>query len=286
MSGPGRPQPLRLLPALLLLVGCVGGTGRTAAAAVRDVAIVGTAFRITLDDGRVLEGDALIGAVLEAADTEGNPLTVRIDGHRPDPLDPSGETVLYALSTPDPATGAWRQLCEPGPDGLRMGFPVAGAWTATGEHVPAPGAFGLTCTAGAIGKCVRFGYRPWRTAGGRTLWDHHQACVRLVRADYCGDGLGHTRTGTPIDLYDRLGIQRDEPAPGMDFEAGWTPSGASCVRHVRVRGEASLMELERRCPARLAGRTGAGCTEAEAARAPDVLLFNRSSDPLSAGRQP
>jgi hypothetical protein len=275
-----RSRLLRLLPTLLLLLaGYVSAACRPATAAeVRDVAIIGTAFRITLDDGRVLEGDALVGAVLEAADTEGHPLTVRIDGHRPDPLDPTGETVLYALSAPDPATGTWRELCGPGPDGLRLGFPLAGAWTAAGEHVPAaPGTFGITCTAGAIGKCVRFGYRPWRTAAdGRPLWDLHQACVRLVRADYCGDGVGHTRTGTPIDLYDRLGIQEDEPAPGMDFEAAWTPSGASCVRHVRIREETSLAELERRCPARLAGRTGAACTEDAAARAPDALLFNRS----------
>jgi hypothetical protein len=135
-----RPRLPRLLPILLLLAGFVSGAGRPAAAAgARDVAIVGTAFRITLDAGQVLEGDALIGAVLEVADTEGNPLIVRIDGHQPDPLDPTGETVLYALSTPEPASGTWRELCEPGPDGLRMGFPVAGAWTATGEHVPVPG---------------------------------------------------------------------------------------------------------------------------------------------------
>jgi hypothetical protein len=268
----------RLLPILLLLAGFVSEAGRPAATArVRDVALIGTAFRITLDDDQVLEGDRLIGAVLETADTEGNPLTIRIDGHQLDPLDPTGETVLYALSAPDPATGIWRQLCEPGPDGLRMGFPLAGAWTTTGEHAPAPGSFSITCTAGAIGKCVRFGYRPWRTApNGRVLWDYHQACVRMMRADYCGDGVGHTRTGMPIDLYDRLGIQKNEAAPGMDFEAAWTPSGASCVRHVRIREESSLAELERRCPARLAGRTGAACTEGAAARAPDALLFNRS----------
>jgi ADYC domain len=41
----------------------------------------------------------------------------------------------------------------------------------------------------------------------------------LVRADYCGDGIGHTRNGTPIDLFDRIGIQPDEAAPGMTFES-------------------------------------------------------------------
>ena len=35
----------------------------------------------------------------------------------------------------------------------------------------------------------------------------HQACTRLVRADYCGNGVYHTATGTSIDVYDSLNIQ-------------------------------------------------------------------------------
>jgi hypothetical protein len=55
---------------------------------------------------------------------------------------------------------------------------------------------------------------------------------------------GAAQTTFTIDLYDRLGIQEDEPAPGMDFEAAWTPSGASCVRHVRIREETSLADAD------------------------------------------
>ena len=198
------------------------------------VEIVGARFRITDSDGHVLSDDELVGAVLTVADEAGHPLTVRIDGHERDPRDSNGATELYALSTPDPANGGWQPLCGPDPEGRRLGFPLPGGWTETGEHVRADG-FSVICTGGAIGKCVRFGYRPWATGpDGRPLWDMHQACVRMVRADYCGDGVGHTRNGTPIDLYDRLTIQRDEAAPGMSFEAAWTPSGASCVRHVRI----------------------------------------------------
>lgn len=46
-----------LLPALLLGLAALGGVAP--AAEVREVAIVGTAFRITLGDGRVLEGDGV-----------------------------------------------------------------------------------------------------------------------------------------------------------------------------------------------------------------------------------
>jgi hypothetical protein len=215
--------------------------------------------------------------VLDAVDDEGRQLTVRIDAVVPDPRDPAGEVLLYRMMTPA-ADGSWQELCRPDPQGERWAFPIAGRWAASGEHLAsAPGHFNVTCTSGAIGKCVRFGYKPWaRLPDGTSLWDHHQACVRMVRADYCGDGHSFTRDGTLIDLYDRLGIQKDEPGPGMRFEAGWGKDGATCVARVRIPENVNLDELARRCPARLADRLGASCTEDEARRSPASLLFNKS----------
>ncbi|MBV9202478.1 MAG: hypothetical protein JOY83_22635 [Alphaproteobacteria bacterium] len=105
---------------------------------------------------------------------------------------------------------------------------------------------------------------------GVSLAPYYQACVRLVRADYCGDGVGYTRNGTPIDVFDAIGIQRDEIAPGMTFEAAWGPDGAVCVRHPRLEELPNPETLVQQCP-RLAGYVGERCDEA--ARA---LLFNRS----------
>src|SRR5262249_28455994 len=97
---------------------------------------------------------------------------------------------------------------------------------------------------------------------------------RMVRADYCGDGAGTTRDGMSIDLYDVFGIQAPDNDAAQDFEAGWGPDGAVCVRHVRVKENTSLDALARSCP-RLAARLGADCTE-ETARGAGALLFNRS----------
>jgi hypothetical protein len=161
-----------------------------------------------------------------------------------------------------------------------MGFPLSGVWTASGEHVASDEAFGLTCTSGAIGKCLRMGYRPWQIArDGAPLRAYHQACVRMVRADYCGDGTGHTRDGTPINVYDRLGIQQADAAPAMRFEAAWATDGAVCVNHARVAEADSLEALERACPRRLRGRTGATCTEEAALRSGATLLLNASMPP-------
>src|SRR6266436_911063 len=101
-------------------------------------------------------------------------------------------------------------LCEAAPDGQQTGFPLAGRATADNRLVPAgPGDFEIICAAGALGKCVRFGYHPWETrSDGRSMRDYYEACVRMVRADYCGDG--RTRTGMAIDIWDDLGIQVSE----------------------------------------------------------------------------
>jgi hypothetical protein len=95
----------------------------------------------------------------------------------------------------------------------------------------------------------------------------------MVRADYAGDGIGHTRNGTLIDLFDRLGIQQpgDSP-PGrtLAFEAAWGPEGAVCVRRMRIPELLSLEELATRYP-QLAEKTGPACSEKV-----NALLWNRS----------
>jgi len=89
----------------------------------------------------------------------------------------------------------------------------------------------------------------------------------MVRADYCGDGVGHTRDGTPINPFDHIGIRRDEPVPGMSFEAAWGVSGAVCVSHTRLPDVLSTAALAELCP----DRVGQSCDEMTPA-----LLFNRS----------
>jgi len=240
---------------------------------IRSIAVVGTAFRVTTDEGRLLAQDDLIGAVLTIGDGNGGQLPLRIDGVEPDPRNPDGEILLYSMSMQDAATGEWRNVCDADIEGRRMGFPLAGTWTPDGRHVPSDTEFSITCTGGAQGKCVRFGYRPWaRLPDGSSLWDHHQACTRMIRADYCGDGNPHTRNGTPIVIYDRHAIQSDEQAPGMSFEAAWGPDGALCVSHTRIPDILSMDGLGAICPGVKRERAAAACDAHPAA-----LILNRSA---------
>jgi hypothetical protein len=120
-------------------------------------------------------------------------------------------------------------------------IPVDGTWNykqgvpGGGSHIETANSFTFACPKiGAIGKCVEAGYEPWSNASdGEGLDDAHEACVRLMRADYCGDGTPHTVNGTLINIYDNLGVQADEESWGMEGE--WDADGARCITdHVRA----------------------------------------------------
>jgi hypothetical protein len=249
------------------------GSPATAAgsAGVRSVEVNGTAFRVTLSDGQTIAQNQLPGTILALGDGTGRQRRIRIDGVERDHQDAAGEVVLYTLSEQDPGSGEWRNLCLPDPDGRRLGFPLAGAFASDGRYEPTHGGILLTCTGGAEGKCVRFGYKPWGHGPDNvSLAPYFQACVRLIRADYCGDGIGHTRDGTSIDIFDTIGIQRNETTPGMTFEAAWREDGAVCVRHTRLPDVLDSAALGADCP-RLKHSIGETCDEAAPA-----LLYNRS----------
>ena len=98
----------------------------------------------------------------------------------------------------------------------------------------------------------------------------------MVRADYCGDDTPHTRDGTLIDMFDRLGIQKDEPGDGLEFEAAWGPQGAVCVHRVRISEIYSLDSLRANCPRLKSADIGEACTEERMQKNPAALLMNKS----------
>jgi hypothetical protein len=240
------------------------------AAELQSIEVDGTEFRVTLTDGRRLHSAELVGATLTIS-TGGGTMRLRIDAVERDRETANVPIWLHSFST-EAADGSRQPLCDPGPDGGRHGFPLAGRPRSDGAMEPAePGIFEIVCTSGARGKCVRFGYLPWISAAMRDIYN---ACVRMLRADYCGQGEGTTRDGMRIDLYDDQGIQKPESNPMQEFEAGWTGAGAVCVHHVRVKENISLERLAASCP-RLRDQLGATCTE-DSARALGATLFVRS----------
>lgn len=286
-----RPQPMHVLgKTCLAVLALVAGPARAAGPAaapspaaadrIASIAVVGTDFRVTLASGRILTGRDLVGAKLALVVPGGTtPEEVHIDAVVNDPLDPSGETLIYKMRAHDPESGEWVELCNPDAAGERWAFPLRGQWDEEG-YPRSGGGFTLTCGDGSMGKCVRWGYKPWVTRpDGTRLADYHQACVRMVNANYCGNRRT-TRDGMLIDYWDDLGIATPDAHPeaqGLTFEAAWGPNGALCVAHTRVPEHETVDGLNAGCP-RLRGRLGpAACSPETIAKAHEhALLFNRS----------
>jgi hypothetical protein len=130
-------------------------------------------------------------------------------------------------------------------------IPVDGYWNfdegvaGGGRKIESLTRITFACTQiGAIGKCVEAGYRPWEVSDdGMSLAASHEACVRLLRADYCGDGTPHTVDGVWVNVYDFAGVQDDTEAWGV--EAEWNADGARCVtaNHRQAQAVACYDEL-------------------------------------------
>ena len=253
-----------LLLALLATLPC-------RAASVLHLDVQGTEFIVTLPDGSQRRSAELAGAVLALPDGR----SLRIDTVERETLAQGDAIWLHALSVR--TADGWESLCQTDGAGRSLGFPFQGRFTDDGNYLAADGLFSLSCTSGAQAKCIRYGYAPWKvTADGASLSGHYNACIRMIRADYCGDQAAHTMDGTVIDIYDDLRVQdTDASITDMRFEAGWGPHGAVCVAHTRIPALLDLAALRADCPTLAAIPQGQACNEAWA-RAHGAILFNRS----------
>jgi hypothetical protein len=237
------------------------------AAAQAPLSVDGTEFVLTMRAGRTLRSADLVGATLTIA-AGGTQAEITIGSVEEDRYAAGGRVLLHHFVVTD-ETGKQTDLCTPDAEGRSRGFPVPDE----------RGGFELTCTSGAVGKCIRWGYRAWEEkSGGPPLAALHQACVRMTRADYGGDGRTHTRDGIAVYVCDRFGIRQCEPDAPLAFEAAWGEDGAVCVARPRLADVVSLDQLAQRYP-RLWPRLGqAACNETSATRDIAALLFNRSTE--------
>jgi hypothetical protein len=196
------------------------------------------------DVGRVLQGTSSEGQGVEVAICE-----AEVEGGEE-------EMTWYRVEAWNPVAQAWENPCKASGSMTRpRALAVGGVWDGSGAHQEEKGKLTLACEGGVINKCIRWGYKPWATRDGKSLAPLHQACTRMARADYCGNGVSHTREGTTIDMYDVLGVQQPstEASAGWDparatFEAAWGAEGAVCM--ARTRDGRGLEEIEKECPGR------------------------------------
>jgi hypothetical protein len=186
------------------------------------IALENGVLRVRTNQGASLEDSELVGLLLPFSATTGEVLWIRLSALSTHP--DASDVPLYSLELEG------ENLCGEGGAGLF----VPGIWDEAGTRHDSVTTDGrrvdttYACTRGVITKCVAWGYRPW-TQGSEI----HEACVRMARADYCGDGVPHTEEGTMIDMFDTRGIQTPVADDGFTFEAGWGPNGAVCVNEPR-----------------------------------------------------
>ncbi len=232
---------------------------------------------------KTLRGTAVEGAVLNIVNYQDQQFTLQIQDSEPDPMDPEGEVRLYTVNYQNPATSQWENICKPDAKGLAKAIPLSGRWDDQGNHIKSDKVT-FSCTSGVAAKCIRWGYKPWKTVQGKSLENFYQACTRMARADYCGKGVPHTQDGTAVDVYDRIGIQKRVAQTGMKFEAAWSPTGAVAIS--RTRYPEGYAQIQKECPERLKPFQNEALINRDLAKtipmlqqyAPEALIFNDSFD--------
>jgi len=221
--------------------------------------VQGTVFTGTRGGTTTFHGSEFLSARFTTTLSNGGSVTARIDGMIP-LTGANADLFEYQVSWYDPGNQIWRPLCTDEAGNAMTAIPIANRWNYQ-QGVPDGGAliqdtsaFTFACRTGALAKCVLVGYRPWvTTSGGKSLAQYHQACVRMLRADYCGNGTSYTQDNTPVNLYDNLGIQRDDQS--WSFEAQWDSHGARCMN---LKNRSSGLLLGCGLPACLGGPFSAG----------------------------
>src|SRR5262249_8440614 len=164
------------------LVSCLAAAAMLAgpASAQSPLSVEGTEFVLSLPAGRTLRSADLVGATLSIV-AGGTPVEVTIKRVEDDSDALGGRVVLHHFVVMD-AIGRQTDLCTPDAGGRSLGFPVADG----------RGEFELACTSGAVGKSVRWGYRPWEEQPGRPPKGLHQARAHMARAAYGGGRRSNT----------------------------------------------------------------------------------------------
>ena len=191
-------------------------------------------------------GGRIEGAEFTAWVDDGSELKLRVDAveapHRGD----SSNVIRYYVSY-DSDEGRL-PLCGTDEYGAPVAaIPLSGRWdysagTETGgTHIADERVFTFACEGYVLEKCVAAGYQPWadvfvcrdrHDCEWISLQPYHQACTRMLRADFCGDGTSYTENNVLVALYDGLGIRVDTEE--WRVEAEWDEDGAICASSHRV----------------------------------------------------
>ncbi|MEZ4452953.1 MAG: ADYC domain-containing protein [Nannocystaceae bacterium] len=189
----------------------------------------------------IFTGDQLVGKVLSLQTPDG-PRTLKIVGY--DDAIPTWSTTgspitIYRLQYR--VAGVAYPIC-PNSEGQNKEIVTLIAGETydrdTNEiHSGMPRWFSLACVGEAAYKMKLMDYHP---RGNRhASVDQRQATLRMITADYCGDGTAYTVDGTPVGW--RNADESVVPTVAEDeLEAKWGPDGALCLDTPRYADPAEI----------------------------------------------
>lgn len=198
--------------------------------------------------GVTLRGAALIGAKIfvKRAGQPGPKQLIKILGYEEVTSWAADAPVVatYTLLYPDvEAILGVRSVCNPDPlDSLVSAVTVLGGETYDLEtktvHPDRPRWLTLACAGSAAAKMRLMNYGPqsdFDGAGNPATVAQRQATLKMLTADYCGDGHSYTENGTPLKWENHGGTVVSPGSFGAP-EAIWSAAGALCLDATRLEG--------------------------------------------------
>lgn len=160
---------------------------------------------------------------------------------------------VYAIAYFDTVVDEWRHICpESGVNLYDVAATLIFEETYDRDDITVDpdrdGWFTIACAGNAVYKMKMMSYAPDRVLEGHgpTTPGERQATLKMLTADYCGDGTAYTEPGTPV-LWENssrtidLNPQQGEP----EVEALWDAAGALCLT---VPRQATIEEVACQLP--------------------------------------
>ena len=233
-------------------LGVVSADGSSYRLDVRDSTFVGLDWNT---NDVVLQGEELYGGYIEVeVETEGELVNYRLHLDAPDegvelPFDMTmmqREVIFFKMTFVKEGSQNAYFLCSGTNPRERIAIPVGDAHYDIETGVldpPTDGSnmsdwFNIACGMHALQKSVLLGSDPQLTGAYATTALERQATVRMIRADYLGDGVSYTEAGTLLWWQNRSGWvvagAPDPTSPTQVVEAYWRHDGAVCLNHARA----------------------------------------------------
>lgn len=237
----------------LNLDGVANGDGVRVVGVVAPLGLLGYKLDVRDDElvlvhtNHTLRGSALVGTTLLVKPPGlGLPLPITILAYQELPSWSAGAppVATYALLYPDVSSVlGFRNVCNGDlTDTLATAATVLGGETydlETKTVVPDQDRWLTIACAGSAAAKLRFlGYGPqsdFDGDGNPASVEQRQATLKMITADYCGEGHSYTANGTPLRWENAEGTVQPAGATGPR-EAVWTADGALCLDHPRIAG--------------------------------------------------